>query len=146
MRRDIHVPNESDGFVFTSAGMGGKGISPGDRDWAEAVRDCPLLPLSIESEDAANVRIVVDEPLDAAELGQWVGVVRSGLRIPDGKLALCGGSVYLLETQPWVEEFVRFVEIPAGEYRATLYCYASAPKGRLCVSIRSIARSGNAPR
>ena len=133
MRRDIHVPNESDGFVFTSAGMGGKGISPGDRGWAEAVRDCALLPLSIESEDAANVRIVVDEPLDAAELGEWVGVVRSGLRVPDGKLALCGGSVYLLETQPWVEEFVRFVEIPAGEYRATLYCYASAPNGRLCV-------------
>ena len=132
MRRDMHVPNESDGFVFTSAGMHGKGISPGDRDWAEAVRHCALLPLAVESEDAASVRIVVDEPLCAAEQGEWVGVVRSGLRVPDGKLALCGGSVYLLEKQPWTEEFVRIVEVPAGDYRATLYCYASAPNGRLC--------------
>jgi len=37
MRCDIHVPNESDGFVFTSAAMRGRGISPGDRGWTKAV-------------------------------------------------------------------------------------------------------------
>jgi hypothetical protein len=113
--------------------MRGRGISPGDRGWTKAVADCDLLPLSVESEDAANVRVVVDEPLDAAELSEWVGVVRSALRVPDGRLALCGGSVYVLEKARWAEEFVRTVDIPAGDYRATLCCYASAPNGRACV-------------
>src|SRR5262245_42299700 len=112
--------------------MHGRGISPGDRDWVRAVAKCELLPLSVESEDAANVRVVVDEPLAAAEQGEWVGVVRSALRVPDGRLALCGGSVYVLEKAPWVLEFVRTIDIPADAYRATLYCYASAPNGRLC--------------
>jgi len=133
MRCDVYVPNESDGFVFTSVAMRGRGISPGGRGWTKAVADCELLPLSVESEDAANVRVVVDEPLDAAEQDEWVGVVRSALRVPDGRLALCGGSVYVLEKERRAEEFVRTVDIPAGDYRATLCCYASAPNGRACV-------------
>jgi hypothetical protein len=133
MRRDIRVPNESDGFVFTSSALRARGVSPGDRGWAAATAACDLLALSVESEDPANVRVVVAEALDAAEQSQWVGVVRSALRIPDGRLALCGGIAYVLEAGAWAEEFVRVVEVPAGDYRATLYCYASAPNGRLCV-------------
>ena len=133
MRRDIHVPNESNGFVITSSALRGTGIAPGDRGWAAAVAACDLLALSVESEDPANVRVVVAEPLDAAELGEWVGVVRSALRIPDGRLTLCGGIAFLLEGEAWAEEYVRVLEVPAGDYRATLYCYASAPNGRLCV-------------
>jgi hypothetical protein len=133
MRCDIHVPNESDGFVFTSAALRGRGVSPGDRDWTTMAAAGDLLPLFVESEDPANVRVVVDEPLDASEQAEWVGVVRSALRVPDGRLALCGGIVYVLDKERWAEEYARVVEIPAGDYRATLYCYASAPNGRLCV-------------
>jgi hypothetical protein len=133
MRRDIHVPNESDAFVITSSAMRARGIGPGDRAWAQAITACDLLPLVVESEDPANVRVVVDEALDAAEQDQWVGVVRSALRVPDGELALCGGVAYVLDKESWAEEYVRVIEVPAGEYRATLYCYASAPNGRLCV-------------
>lgn len=133
MRRDICVPNESDGFVFTSCALRARGISPGDRSWVEAIAACDLLPLVVESEDPANVRVVVDEALDALEQSEWVGVVRSALRVPDGRLALCGGIIYLLEPEGWAEECARVLEIAPGDYRATLYSYASAPNGRLCV-------------
>jgi hypothetical protein len=133
MRRDIYVPNESDAFVITSSAMRARGIGPGDRAWAEAITACDLLPLAVESEDPANVRIVVAESLDAAEQGEWVGVVRSALRVLNGRLALCGGIAYVLDTGAWAEEYGRVVEIPPGAYRATLYCYASAPNGRCCI-------------
>ena len=133
MRCDIHVPNESDAFVITSSSMRAKGIAPGDPGWTEAVTACDLLPLSVESEDPVNVRVVVDEALDAAEQDEWVGVVRTALRVPDGRLALCGGIAYVFDKGDWAEEYTRVVEIPAGDYRATLYCYASAPNGRVCI-------------
>jgi hypothetical protein len=105
MRRDIHVPNESDALVITSSSMRARGIAPGDPGWVEAVTACDLLPLSVESEDPANVGIVVGEPLDASEQREWVGVVRSALRIPDGRLALCGGIAYVLDREAWAEEY-----------------------------------------
>jgi hypothetical protein len=138
MRRDIHVPNESDGFLFTSSSMRGRGISPGAAAWTAAVNAGDLLPLAVESEDSANVRVVVAEPLQEDEPTDWVGIVRSSLRVPDGSLALCGGIAYVLESNAWAVEHVRVVDIPAGLYQATLYCYASAPNGRL-----SVERSGS---
>lgn len=133
MRLDIPVPNESDLFIFTSAALRGRGISPGDREWSAAVGRGDILPLAVESEDAANVRVVVNEPLDAAEQAEWVGVVRSGLRVPDGTLLMAGGVACVLEKDDWAQEDAQMVPIPPGDYTATLYCYASAPNGRWCV-------------
>ena len=133
MRHDVRVPNESDGFVFTSAAFRGRGISPGDAAWTSAAAAGDILPLVVQSEDAAVVRVVVNEPLTADEQREWVGVLRGGLRVPDSQLALCGGIAYVIEPAEWALEFVRTVEIPAGSYRATLYSYASAPNGRGCV-------------
>jgi hypothetical protein len=133
MRQDVRVPNESDGFLFTSAAVRGRGISPGDTAWTTAAAAADILPLVVESEDSAIVRVVVDEPLTADEQREWVGVLRAGLRVADGRLALCGGSVYVTEPADWTLEFVRVVEVPPGSYRATLYCYASAPNGRWCL-------------
>ena len=133
MRQDVRVPNESDGFVFTSPAWRGRGISPGDAAWTAAAAAGDLLPLVVESEDSAIVRVVVNEALTASEEREWVGVLRGGLRLPEGQLALCGGVAYLLETAAWALEFSRTVEVPPGSYRATLYCYASAPNGRWCV-------------
>lgn len=133
MRLDIAVPNESDAFIFTSAAWRGRGISPGDREWTAAIERGDILPLAVESEDPTNVRVVVDEPLAPAEQAEWVGVVRTGLRVPDGRLVAAGGIAYILEKAAWVEEGARVVEVPPGDYAATLYCYASAPNGRWCV-------------
>jgi len=133
MRRDVHVPNESDGFVFTSSVLRARGIAPGDPGWAAAVAACDLLALGVESEDPANVRVVLGEPLAPSEQDEWVGVVRSALRVPDGRLALCGGIAYVFETAAWAEECAAVLQVPPGDYRATLYCYACAPNGRLCI-------------
>lgn len=107
MRHDVRVPNESDGFVFTSAAFRGRGISPGDAAWADAANAADLLPLVVESEDPAVVRVVTHEPLSVDEQREWVGVLRGGLRVPDGRLALCGGIVYLIERADWALEFAR---------------------------------------
>lgn len=131
-RADVHVPNESDGLVFASASLRGSGLAPGDRSWAGAVATCQLLPLSVESEDPANVRVVVGDELTAEEQASWVGRVRGGLSLPDGRLALCGGVAYVLEAADWAAEQACVVEVPPGDYAATVLCYASAPNGRRC--------------
>lgn len=133
MRHDVRVPNESDGFIFTSAAFRDRGISPGDAAWTAAAAAGDLLPLGVESEDAAVVRVVVNEPLTTDEQREWVGVLRGGLRVADGQLALCGGLAYLIEPSDWALEFARVLAVLAGAYRASLYGYASAPNGRWCV-------------
>lgn len=133
LRRDVHVPNESDAFIFASAGQRGRGLMPGEAAWNAAVTSCEVLPLLVESEDPANVRVVVGGQLGAAEQAEWVGRLAGGLRVPDGRLALCGGAAYVLEQSDWTTAYTRIVEVPPGDYRATLYCYASAPNGRLCL-------------
>jgi hypothetical protein len=133
LRQDVHVPNESDGFVFTSRAMRGRGLMPGESAWNQAVAACELLPLVVESEDPANVRVVVGGALTADEQAGWVGRVTGGLRVRDGQLAICGGAAYVIDKDDWVDGYARVVTIPAGDYVATLYCYASAPNGRLCL-------------
>ena len=132
-RRDIHVPNESDAFVFTSASQRGRGWMPGEAEWNGAVAACDILPVVVESEDPANVRVVLGGQLSAAEHEGWVGRVVGGLRIPDGRLALCGGAAYVIDDGDWALDYARIAEVPAGDYRATLYSYPSAPNGRLCL-------------
>jgi hypothetical protein len=133
LRQDIHVPNEADAFVFASAGQRGRGLMPGEADWHAAVAACDILPLLVESEDPANVRVVVGGELSPPEQTEWVGRVVGGLRIPDGRLALCGGAAYVIDKDDWTLEYARIAEVPAGSYRATVYSYASAPNGRLCL-------------
>ncbi len=132
-RRDVHVPNESDAFVFASASQRGRGLMPGEAAWNAAVTSCAVLPVLVESEDPANVRLVIGGALDAAEQAEWVGRVAGGLRIPDGRLALCGGAAFVLDQGDWTAAYARIIEVPPGNYRATLYCYVSAPNGRLCL-------------
>ena len=133
VRRDVHVPNESDGFVFASASLRGSGLVPGDEPWLQRVAACELLPLLVESEDAANVRVVVAGELTPDEQAGWVGRVSGGLHLADGRLALCGGAAWLIDADAWTDEFARVIDVPPGDYQATLYCYASAPNGRLCL-------------
>jgi hypothetical protein len=119
----VRVPNESDAFVFTSPSQRGRGFTSASAD---------VLAMLVESEDSADVRVVVDEPLQPEEATQWVGVVRSQLHVPEGKLVLAGGISYLVEEAAWAGAEARVVELPAGSYHATLYCHASSPNGRWC--------------
>ena len=133
VRRDVHVPNESDAFVFAAAGLRGSGLMPGEEGWRQRVAACELLPVVVESEDPANVRVVVGGELSPDEQQGWVGRVDGGLRLADGRLALCGGAAWLIDADDWTDDFARVLELPPGDYQATLYCYASAPNGRLCL-------------
>lgn len=133
MRRDLRVPNESDGFVFARGSLRGSGLSPGEPPWDAACRAGGLLPLAVESEDPANVRVLVDEDPSSEEQQGWVGVVRGALRLPEGRLALCGGIAWLIDGDDWTLDYVRELDIPPGDYRATVYCYPSAPNGRWCL-------------
>lgn len=133
LRRDVHAPNESDGFVFTSAAQRGRGLSAGDAGWDEAVAAGALMPLAVESEDSAIIRVVLGDALRADERDEWVGRAFGRLALADGRLVLCGGIAYVLEKAAWTDEYAREVSVPPGTYRATVYCYASAPNGRECV-------------
>lgn len=132
MRVEVRVDNESDALVFADAALRGSGIGPGDSGWDAAIAARRVLAVWLESEDPARVRIVVDEPLDGEEHSQWLGVVRAALQLADGRLAVCGGVAWILDGGRWTQPLARVVELPAGLYRATLYCHAPAPNGRWC--------------
>ena len=103
LRRDVHVPNESDGFVFTSAAQRGRGLSAGDAGWDEAVAAGALVPLAVESEDSAIIRVVQGDALRADERDEWVGRAFGRLAVADGRLVLCGGIAYVLEKAAWTD-------------------------------------------
>lgn len=132
MRYEISISNESDALVFADAALHGSGIAPGDAGWDVAIAARRVLAVWLESEDPSTVRIVIDEPLDEDEKAQWVGVVRSVLAMPNGRLALCGGVAWLLDSGNWTAPFAQVVEIGAGQYRADLYCHLASPVGRWC--------------
>jgi|CXWL01.1.fsa_nt_gi hypothetical protein len=133
MRCEEVINNESDALVLASAALHGSGSAPGDAGWDAAIAARQVLAVWLESEDPVTVRVLVDEQLDDDEQSQWVGVVRGTLDLPDGRLALCGGVAWLLDGNRWTAPFARIVELGAGCYRVTLYCYAAAPNGRWCV-------------
>ncbi len=132
-RHDVRVDNESNGFVLASKTLHGGGLMPGSKPWEAALTACEILPIALDREDPVNVRVVVGGALEVAELAEWVGQVQGGLRVPDGQLALCGGAAYVIDGEAWTEEYARIVPVPAGDYRASVYVYASAPNARACL-------------
>jgi hypothetical protein len=123
LRKDVSVYNESTGFVITSAKQGERW---GDRldDLAAArrgVRNGAFLALELYQDDPFLVRVVVGGTLTAEEQESWVDHFTALLKVPDGRLALCGGIEFLTGDSDEEDEFVQIVALPPGDYRADLY-------------------------
>ncbi|MDH4184441.1 MAG: WGR domain-containing protein [Nitrospinota bacterium] len=145
IRRDIYVYNEATAFLITSRAQGGKGIEPGSAKWKKAVADGAMIPVELYQDDSFVIRVVVGAQLAAQEEEQWLGRLRWPLLVPDGKLAICGGSEFVEERYDarkldkagdvedyileMIKDYVRFLDIPKGDYLAALYTFITAPNG-----------------
>jgi hypothetical protein len=132
MRRDVRVPNESDAFLFTSAGLRGRGLMPGDAPWMASVglaRSCPCssrakTPRTSASSSAARC--------PRRKIASGSAGSRADFVFPTAA-SHCVEAAYVIDQGGWAEEYARVIEIPPGNYRASLYSYASAPNGRRCL-------------
>ena len=147
LRRDFYVYNEATGMLVTSARLGGKGWDNGGKAWEKGVRNGALFPVELVQDDPFVIRVVVGGGLESQEAEEWVGRLDGKLRVPDGDLVVCGGAEYVMEEfddedDSFMAEYVRHMNIPRGEYRATLYMYFGGVNGRACLQS---ARGGDEP-
>src|SRR6185369_4009013 len=101
------------------------------------VKNGDLIPMELFQDDPFLIRVVVGGALEAQEAEEWTGMLDWKLRVPDGKLVIGGGSMYVMEEfeeiDDYMSDYLRFVDIPSGEYRATLYMYLSGVNGKPCL-------------
>ena len=145
-RKDLYVYNEATGMLVTSRKLAGKGWESDSKEWEKAVRNGELIPMELIQDDEFVIRVVVGGELTPAESGEWTGRIDWKLKIPDGKLVVCGGAEFVTEAceaseraEHW-SDYSRTVSVPRGEYRATLYNLYRGVNGDAC--LRS-ARGGN---
>ncbi|MGH9258858.1 MAG: hypothetical protein ACRD08_03015, partial [Acidimicrobiales bacterium] len=131
IRRDVYVYNEATGFLITSRAMGGREIDSDDNAWTAAVRAGDLLPIELVQDDSFLIRVVAGDELTPQESEEWVGRLAWRLRVPDGRLAVTGGAEFVMEPleEDTPSEFVRLLDVPAGDYHAVVYAYLNGVNG-----------------
>jgi len=129
-RFDVSIYNEATGFLFTSEGQRAQAPDEGGDDWNEGVRAGLWLPVELVQDDSFNVRVVVNGELTQAEADEWVGKLTWKLQVPDGRLVVCGGSIFVMdEDDEYTMQFTHVHDVPPGEYQATVYVFAHSING-----------------
>lgn len=135
-RFDVSIYNEATGFLFTSEAQRAKAPEEGGADWDKGVRAGLWFPVALVQDDSFNVRVVVNSELTAAESDEWVGKLTSKLLVPDGRLVVCGGSIFVMdEEDEYTMQFTQILDIPPGEYQATVYAFAHSINGEHLLTI-----------
>lgn len=127
--RDLSIYNEATGFSVHARGLGGLDRSAIDDDMERCVRDGLVVPVELVQDDSLQVRVVVGD-LTPAEAEEWVGRVVAWLRVPDGSLAVEGGFDPDTEDDG---EFVKYVDVPPGDYRVEVLTYLHGINGDYCL-------------
>jgi hypothetical protein len=134
MRKDVYVYNDSGGMSVLSSSVVERVIDDGREDDGAFVRAHEAILGSLVGDDSFIARVVVNEPLSAAEEGEWIAHYRWALKVPCGKLIVAGGFDPDTLGQ-WVEEGehegVQAVEVPPGHYIADVYTYLHSMNGRV---------------
>jgi hypothetical protein len=128
MRKDLYIYNEACGFSLHSKEMGGLSRRDLVLDLPGKVAEGWVIPVELVQDDSFHVRVVMGD-LTQDEEEQWVARLEWKLRIPDGCLSIEGGLDP--ETRD-TDDFVRFIEVPPGNYRVEIYTYLTGMNGRAC--------------
>lgn len=126
---DVSVYNEATGFSVHPRGMGGFTRAELDEDLDRFVREGLLIPIELVQDDSILVRVVLGD-LTPAEEEEWVGRVEWMLKIPCGSLAVEGGLDPSTQDD---DDYVRFVEVPPGDYRVEVLTYLHGINGDYCI-------------
>jgi hypothetical protein len=130
-RHDVYVYNDSSVMMLAGRNQLGRGFDTDTKEWKKACKEGRLLAVDLGMDAPIYLRVIVGGELDARESAEWVGRLATRMQIPDGKLVIVGGIVLAIEEQDSddiVDEGdVRVLDVPAGDYRAELYAYVTAP-------------------
>jgi hypothetical protein len=128
MRQDVHIENDSGGFSILSSSVVDRVIEDGRENDMDFVQGHEVILMSMAGDDTPTARVVVGEPLSAAEEAEWIARVRRRLKIPCGRLILAGGfdpdCLAEARDSDWADGgLVRVVEVPPGEYLVDVYTH-----------------------
>lgn len=131
MRRstDISVYNEATGFSLHPRSMGGLDREAVNDNLLQSVKQGLIIPIELVQDDALLVRVVLGN-LTEAEEEEWVGRIVWKLHIPCGSLAVEGGFDPRTTDE---DDFVQFVDVPAGDYRVEVLTYFHGVNGEYCI-------------
>jgi hypothetical protein len=133
VRKDTYVYNEATGFMVTSMDMAGVTMDEGSKKWNKAVADGKMIPVTLMQDDPFVVRVVAGDPLTPQEEEEWVAKLDWVLDVPSGKVAITGGAVLVNEEYDpddrYFQSYLRYVDVPPGRYRATVYTYVPGING-----------------
>ena len=134
IRIDFSIYNEATAFLVASESMIGRQLSPGDAGWEQAVAGGDLLPFELMQDDPFVIRIVVGGALTDEERDDTIGRLTWRLRVANGKLFVGGGIEHVMEpagseVAQYLAQYARHIEVPPGEYTATLHAYVHGING-----------------
>lgn len=138
MRRDIYLINDAGSWSVVAADAVAAIVADYREDDEKFVQTHQAALFQIEGDDYSVIRVVVAEPLTAVETAEWVGRTRWRLQVKGDKVLVSGGfdPDCLAEWQEAGEDtdYVKAIEVPAGDYQVTLYSYLHSMNGAVWLS------------
>lgn len=141
MRQDIYVINDAGSWSVVAADAVDAIVADNREHDEHFVEAHQAALFQIEGDDYSVIRVVVAEPLTPAEAAEWVGRTRWRLQVEGDKILVSGGfdPDCLADWQEtWQDtgdtEYVKAIEVPAGEYQVTLYSYLHSMNGAVWLS------------
>ncbi|HSF05049.1 MAG TPA: hypothetical protein VLG10_04595 [Methylomirabilota bacterium] len=130
----MYVENDSGGMSILASSVVDRVLADGRANDASFAAAHEAVLVRLEGDDSFIARVVADEPLTAEEQAQWICRIQTRLKVPGGRLLVCGGF-----DPRSLEEFkmkgpsstVREVQVPPGEYRVDVYTQLSTMTGRI---------------
>jgi hypothetical protein len=134
MRQDVYVGNDSGGLSVLSSSVVERVVDDARNDDKQFVAAHEAILGMLAGDSAFVARVVVGEALTADEQEQWIAHYRWALKVPCGRLLLCGGLDPDGLAQ-WLENgesgYVREVAVPKGHYIVDVYTYLHTMNGRV---------------
>jgi hypothetical protein len=134
MRQDVFVENDSGALSLLSSSIVDRVIDDRRENDLQFVLDHEVVLGSLVGDTPYVGRVIVGEPLTAAEDEQWIARYRWALQIPCGRLLLCGGfdpDVLSNWRDEGTHSFVREIAVPPGHYLVDGYTYLHTMNGRV---------------
>jgi hypothetical protein len=137
MRQDVFVQNDSGGISVMSSSVVERVVDDARDDDLQFVNAHEAILGGLVGDASYVGRVVVGEPLRPEEKEQWIAHYRWALKVPCGRLLLCGGFDPDMMAQ-WLQEgdeadYVKEVAVPKGHYLVDVYTYLHTMNGRVIV-------------
>jgi hypothetical protein len=135
LRRDVYIQNDSSGFSVVACAALDRIIEDDRHDDRAVVLDHQAVLLALDGDDSFPARLVLGGALTAEEDAEWIAHITWKLRVPDGRLLLCGGfdprllTAWRATGNDW-DGSLHLFDIPPDDYQVDVYLYRPTINGR----------------